>query len=161
VRMGAQLRNNMAEILISQGRSQEAEGLFLAGAEQLRSVGDRDLLPHLLAGAAEAALNRGDIPLASSRLAVALEAAAVSTDPTAQLAAERVAGRVTSAAGDGAQARAHFERALELAAQVDSPVNTSRVAFDYAQVLEAQGDPTNALSLYRQAYQARQSVRPG
>jgi len=54
VRMSAQLRNNMAEILLSQGRNEEAEVLFLAGAEQLRHVGDQDLLPHLVAGAAEA-----------------------------------------------------------------------------------------------------------
>jgi tetratricopeptide (TPR) repeat protein len=159
VRMSAQLRNNMAEILLSQGRHDEAERLFLAGAEQLRSVGDRDLVPHLLAGAAEAALNRGDLRRASSRLTLALDAAEASADPTAKLATERVAGRVTSAAGEGAAARAHFERALELAAAVGSPSNMSRVAFDYAQVLEEQGDPTHALILYRQAYQARQAAR--
>src|SRR5438445_9515952 len=34
VRMSAQLRNNMAEILLSQGRAVEAETLFLTGAEQ-------------------------------------------------------------------------------------------------------------------------------
>ena len=158
VRMSAQLRNNMAEILLSQGRHDEAEGLFVAGAEQLRSVGDRDLLPHLLAGAAEAALNRGDMPVASMRAGLALEAAGGSADRTAQLAAERVAGRVTSAAGDGTQARAHFERALELASAIGSPTTMSRVAFDYAQVLEDQGDPTHALNLYRQAYQARQTA---
>src|SRR5207302_1214026 len=139
----------------------EAEGLFLAGAEQLRSVGDRDLLPHLLAGAAEAALNRGDMPVASMRAGLALEAAGGSADRTAQLAAERVAGRVTSAAGDGTQARAHFERALELASAIGSPTTMSRVAFDYAQVLEDQGDPTHALNLYRQAYQARQAAARG
>jgi hypothetical protein len=32
----------------------------------------------------------------------------------------------------------------------------SRVAFDYAQVLEEQGNATEALVRYRQAYQARQ-----
>src|SRR5437763_9920049 len=73
VRMSAQLRNNMAEILLSQGRNEEAEGLFLSGAEQLRQVGDRVLLPHLIAGAAEAALNRGDQTLAASRITLALE----------------------------------------------------------------------------------------
>src|SRR5437764_3419463 len=68
VRMTAQLRNNMAEILLSQGRNDEAESLFLAGADQLRSIGDRDLLPHLIAGAAEAALNRGEPVLAEKRV---------------------------------------------------------------------------------------------
>src|SRR5438046_8550243 len=74
VRMSAQLRNNMAEILLSQGRAHEAETLFLFGAEQLSRVGDRDLLPHLIAGAAEAALNRGDQPLAENRIGQALDA---------------------------------------------------------------------------------------
>src|SRR2546425_6152226 len=67
VRMSAQLRNNMAEILLSQGRAAEAETLFLAGAEQLEHVGDKDLLPHLLAGAAEAPVERGDRARAGAR----------------------------------------------------------------------------------------------
>ena len=49
VRMSAQLRNNMAEILLSQGRALEAETLFLAGAEQLEEPlaggWDRDIHP--------------------------------------------------------------------------------------------------------------------
>jgi tetratricopeptide (TPR) repeat protein len=158
VRMSAQLRNNMAEILLGQGRAAEAENFFLAGAEQLRHVGDRDLLPHLLAGAAEAALDQAQRPLASSRATVALKAAQESTDPTAKLAAERVAGRVTAAAGEAGKARAHFERALEIASGLDSPTDISRVAFDYAQVLEEQGDATEALARYRQAYKAKRAA---
>ncbi|MDQ6883927.1 MAG: tetratricopeptide repeat protein [Candidatus Dormibacteraeota bacterium] len=160
VRMSAQLRNNMAEILLSQGRAQEAEALFLAGAEQLRSVGDRDLLPHLLAGAAEAALDRGDHNLAQCRISVALQEAEKSADSLARLSAERIAGRVSHAVGQAAEARTHFERALEVAASVDSPMATSRVAFDYAQALADQGDSSQAIARYRQAYHARQSPRP-
>jgi tetratricopeptide (TPR) repeat protein len=159
VRMSAQLRNNMAEILLSQGRAEEAEALFLEGAEQLRSVGDRDSLPHLLAGAAEAALNRNDAPLAFSRIKVALIAAEGTSDALAKLTAERVAGRVTAAIGQMADARAHFDRALELAAALSSPTDTSRVAFEYAQVLEEQGDASQALIRYRQAYGARQAAQ--
>jgi len=159
VRMSAQLRNNMAEILLSQGRAQEAESLFLDGADQLRRVGDKDLLPHLLAGAAEAALNRGDPRLAASRIELALEAAKDSNDPLGKLSAERIAGRITQAAGQQAESRAHFERALELAIGVASPMATSRVAFDYAQVLEEQGDASQALARYRQAYKERQAAQ--
>jgi tetratricopeptide (TPR) repeat protein len=158
VRMSAQLRNNMAEILLGQERYEEAEALFLAGAEQLRHVGDRDMLPHLLAGAAEAALNRGDSTLAMSRSTAALAASLASTDPTAKLAAERVAGRVTAAAGEAGVASGHFERALEIASGLDSPNDLSRVAFDYAEVLEEQGDSTQALLRYRQAYKSRRAA---
>ena len=77
VRMSAQLRNNMAEILLSQGRNEEAEALFMSGADQLRQVGDLDLIPHLIAGAAEAALNRGDKALALTRVSRALDTEAV------------------------------------------------------------------------------------
>lgn len=159
VRMSAQLRNNMAEILLGQDRFEEAEALFLTGAEQLRHVGDRDLLPHLLGGAAEAALNRGELSLAVSRVNLALSAAEASSDALAELAVHRVAGRVKSASGDGAEARTHFERALVLAEKLSSPADTSRVAFDYARALEDQGDPTQALIRYRQAYQAKQQAR--
>jgi HTH-type transcriptional regulator, quorum sensing regulator NprR len=159
VRMAAQLRNNMAEILLSQGRAKEAENLYLDGAEQLRRVGDKELLPHLLAGAAEAALDQGDHCLAASRVTVALLAAEDSADLLAKLSAERIAGRVSQAAGQAAEARAHFERALELAIVVGSPMETSRVAFNYAQVLEDQGEASQALARYRQAYQARQAAQ--
>ena len=158
VRMSAQLRNNMAEILLSQGRAEEAEILFLDGAEQLRRVGDCDWLPHLLAGAAEAALNRNDATLALSRVELALTAAEATSDALAKLATQRVAGRVTAAMGQGAEARAHFERALELAAALNSSTDTGRVAFEYAQFLEDQGDASQALVFYRQAYRAREAA---
>lgn len=158
VRLSAQLRNNMAEILLNQGRAEAAEDLYLQGAEQLQQVGDRDLLPHLLAGAAEAALERKDLALAQSRMTAGLKAAQASADVTAKLTAERVAGRVNAAADDGAAARLHFERALDLAASIGSASDTSRVAFSYAQVLEELGDATQALMRYRQAYQARQAA---
>ena len=35
----------------------------------------------------------------------------------------------------------------------------SRVAFDYAQVLEEQGDASQALARYRQAYKERQAAQ--
>jgi len=158
IRMGAQLRNNMGEILLSQGRPREAESLFLEGATQLRQVGDMDLLPHLLAGAAEAALDAGDREVAVSRITAALQATDLSADPLARLSAERIAGRIRHADAEHAEARAHFERALEIAAAVDSPMETGRVAFDYAQVLEEQGDSAQALIRYRQAYRARQAA---
>jgi tetratricopeptide (TPR) repeat protein len=158
VRMSAQLRNNMAEILLTQGRSEEAESLFLAGAEQLLAVGDRDLLPHLLAGAAEAALNRSDLPLATTRVGAALEASAASSDPLGEVAARRVAGRVAAAAGQELEARAHFDRALAVAEGLNSPTDTSRVAFDYAQILEVLGDSSQAFTRYRQAYRAREAA---
>jgi tetratricopeptide (TPR) repeat protein len=159
VRMAAQLRNNMAEILLSQKRAKEAENLFLDGAEQLRRIGDKELLPHLLAGAAEAALDQGEAGLAASRVTLARLAAESSTDVLAKLSAERVAGRVAHAAGQACEARAHFERALELANAVASPMAVSRVAFDYAQVLEEQGDASQALARYRQAYQEKQAAQ--
>ena len=160
VRMSAQLRNNMAEIVLSQGRNDEAEALFMSGAEQLRRVGDVDLIPHLIAGAAEAALNRGDKALAVARVGRALEATALSSDGLAELATRRVAGRVAAATGEGEKAREHFDRALALASSLDSANDMSRVAFDYAQVLEDLGDPSNALIFYREAYRARQVARP-
>ena len=117
-----------------------------------------DLLPHLLAGAAEAALDAGDREVAVSRITAALQATDLSADPLARLSAERIAGRIRHADAEHAEARAHFERALEIAAAVDSPMETGRVAFDYAQVLEEQGDSAQALIRYRQAYRARQAA---
>ncbi|HYS02592.1 MAG TPA: tetratricopeptide repeat protein [Candidatus Eisenbacteria bacterium] len=157
VRMGAQLRSNMAEILLEQGKAQEAEALFDEGAGRLAEVGDRELLPHLLAGAAEAALEQGLLARASARLEQALHAAAASGDPLARISAERVAGRVAHAHRRPREAGAHFKRALELAAGVESTLERSRVAYDYARVLEAEGHGALAARQYRQAYEARQA----
>jgi tetratricopeptide (TPR) repeat protein len=157
VRMGAQLRSNMAEILLEQGKAKEAEALFDEGAERLAEVGDRELVPHLLAGAAEAALEQGSLRHASARVEKALQAAATSSDPLGRISAERVAGRVAHAHGRQSEAAAHFERALELAATVDSTLEISRVAYDYARALEAEGQPALAARRYRQAYEARQA----
>lgn len=158
VRLSAQLRNNMAEILMSQGRPEAAEPLYLEGAEQLQRVGDRDLLPHLLAGAAEAALEQKNGAVALARVTAALHAAQTTNDTTARLTAERVAGQVSAAAGDSVGARRHFERALELAEGIGSASDISRIAYAYARVLEDLGDATEAMMRYRQAYQSRQAA---
>lgn len=156
VRMGAQLRNNMAEILLEQGRAEAAEALFNEGAARLAEVGDTELLPHLLAGAAEAALEQAALDRAETLRRRALEAAAASNDPLARITAERVGGRVAHALGRRRAAHAHFDRALALATGVDSPVARSRVAYDYARVLEAEGRPALAARRYREAYEGRQ-----
>ena len=44
-------------------------------------------------------------------------------------------------------------------ASVDSAMERSRVAYDYARVLEAAGQPALAAQHYRQAYEARQASR--
>src|SRR6266702_4188536 len=56
VRMTGQLRLNMGDMLLQQGRVAEAERLFSNGAEHLQRIGDRELVPHLVAGMAESAL---------------------------------------------------------------------------------------------------------
>jgi tetratricopeptide (TPR) repeat protein len=158
VRMSAQLRNNMAEILLQQKRFREAEAQFLEGIAQLRAVGDHDLLPHLLSGAAEAALELDDHDSAEARIASALTAVAQSRDPLARLNVARIAGRIAHRFGDTQKARAHFEAALVVAKEIDSPLDRGRVLYDYAQALEADGDAAEAIVRYRQAYESRQAL---
>jgi tetratricopeptide (TPR) repeat protein len=154
VRMGAQLRNNMAEILMEQGRPAEAEALFLTGADELARVGDNHIRPHLLAGAAESALSQGRLDDSTERMREALVAAERSADPLCTIAAHRVAGRITHATGQRLVSRDHFEKALQHARRIDSPTTLSRVAYDYARSLEEQGDGATALIRYREAYEA-------
>ncbi len=160
IRMSAQLRNNMACILLEQGDATQAEALFVAGAKQLRRVGDTELLPHLVAGAAEAALERGELRKAGSRLTMAVKAAASSNDPIALSTIERIRGRLAHANGAISQARLHFEKALEIADQANSAVDRTRVAYDYAKVLEASGDHREAARRYREAFESRTASVP-
>jgi tetratricopeptide (TPR) repeat protein len=155
VRMSAQLRNNMAKILLDEGRAEEAGRVFLEGADQLRRINEKDLLPLLLAGAAEAALDEGQLATAEARLAEAMAAVPESRDPLARLTTARIGGRIAQTGGQPAQARSHFEAALEIAAALDSRMERSRVLYDYAQVLEVQGDAVGAIARYREAYEAQ------
>ncbi len=159
-RMSAQLRNNMADMLLRDGRAAEAERLFNEGAAQLELVGDREVRPYLLSGAAEAALEQGALDRAETRVTEALDTAKHSADPIAVIASERVAGRLAHALGNYPESRAHFERALEAAARSESPRYRSRVAYDYARVLEAQGDAAQAATRFREAYET-QAVTAG
>jgi tetratricopeptide (TPR) repeat protein len=160
VRMTAQLRNNMAEILLEQKRPLDAKKLFLEGADELTRVGDQELLPHLLAGAAEAELELDDVEAAVARIADALAAAGRSRDPLAKLTTQRIAGRIAHARRRTSEAHAHFEAALEIADAVGSATAKSKISYDYAQILEADGDAFQAITRYRQAYENRRSA-PG
>ena len=155
VRTTAQLRNNMADMLLQDGRAADAERLFNEGAAQLDRVGERDMRPYVLSGAAEAALEQGAVGRAESRVMEALDAAKHSTDPIAQVATERVAGRVAHARGAYGESRVHFERSLEAASKLETPRYRSRVAYDYARVLEAQGDTAQAAMRFREAYETQ------
>ena len=160
VRMSGELRLNMGEMLLQQGRVAEAERLFTEGAERLRRIDDRELLPLLVVGMAESALERNDANRASELIEQALDLATRSSDPIASVAVHRVAGRVAHARGRRETAHRHFERALEVAITVDSPDLRARVTYDYARALEAEGDATQAALRFRQAYEAGRSPRP-
>ena len=158
VRMTGQLRLNMGEMLVQQGRAVEAERLFSEGAEHLRRIGDRELLPHLVAGMAESALERGDPKRASDLVDEAIDLLNRATDPLAAVAAHRVAGRVAHALGRREAAHRHFERALKVAMSIDNPDLHARVTYDFARTLEAEGDAAQAALHFRRAYEAGRST---
>lgn len=154
VRMAGQLRLNMGDMLLQQGRVAEAERLFSDGAEHLQRIGDRELVPHLVAGMAESALEAGRVERASELIEEAIDLSSRSSDPLATVAVHRVGGRVAHAGGRRESAHRHFERALEVALTIDNPDLRARVTYDFARVLEAEGDSTQAALRFRQAYEA-------
>ena len=154
VRMAGQLRLNMGDMLLQQGRVVEAERLFSEGAEHLRRVGETELLPLLVVGMAESALERKELERASELIEEAIDLEARSHDPIATVAVHRVAGRVAHARRQPDPARRHFERALEVAATIESPDLRARVTYDFARALEEDGDSTQAALRFRQAYEA-------
>jgi tetratricopeptide (TPR) repeat protein len=158
VRMSAQLRNNMADMLLAQGRPADAESVFRAGAAQLAQVGDRELRPYLLAGAAEAALEQGAIDRASILIQDALRATPESGDPLAATAAHRVAGRIAHRVHRTQESHDHFQAALRLSSEAGPPDTRARIEYDFACSLEEQGDPAAAAAHFRQAYDLRQQA---
>ena len=159
VRMAGQLRLNMGDMLLQQGRVAEADRLFSEGAEHLRRLGDRELLPHLVTGMAESALERQDVERASELIEEAIDLSTHSSDPMATVAVHRVAGRIAHTRGRGESAHRHFERALEVALTIDSPDLRARVTYDFARALEAEGDSAQAALRFRQAYEAGRGER--
>ena len=163
VRMTGQLRLNMGDMLLQQGRVAEAERLFSDGAEHLQRIGDRELVPHLVAGMAESALEASHVERASELIEEAIDLSTRSSDPLATVAVHRVAGRVAHVGGRRDSAHRHFERALEVALTIDNPDLRARVTYDFARVLEAEGDSAQAALRFRQAYEAGRADgrRPG
>ena len=159
VRMAGQLRLNMGDMLLQQGRVAEADRLFSEGAEHLRRLGDHELLPHLVTGMAEAALERQDVERASELIEEAIDLSTHSSDPMATVAVHRVAGRIAHTRGRRESAHRHFERALEVAVTIDSPDLRARVTYDFARALEAEGDSAQAALRFRQAYEAGRGER--
>jgi HTH-type transcriptional regulator, quorum sensing regulator NprR len=154
VRMTAQLRLNMGDMLLQQGRVREADRLFAEGAEHLRRIGDHELLPHLVVGMAESALEFADLDRANHLADEAIDLATRSTDPLAAVAVHRVAGRIAHARGQREVSHRHFENALQVASTVENPDLRARVTYDYARALEAEGDSAQAALRFRQAYEA-------
>src|SRR2546428_9785483 len=98
-RMTAQLRLNMGDMLLQQGRVAEAERLFSEGAENLRRIRDRELLPHLVGGMAESALEFNDLARAQDLVPQAIGLASRSTRPLAAVAGHRGGRRLPLAPG--------------------------------------------------------------
>ena len=154
VRLSAQLRHNMAEMLLRQGRAAEAEPLYLDAVERFERINAPEMQPLPLAGAAEAALELGALERAQQLITRALATASQSSDPLTAIASHRVAGRIAHARGQSAEAHEHFERALRDAARVDSPEVRARIRYDYARALEAEGDTQGAALRFREAYES-------
>src|SRR5207248_10358980 len=95
VRMAGQLRLNMGDMLLQQGRVAEAERLFSDGAEHLQRIGDRELVPHLVAGKAESALEAGRVGRASELIEGANDLCRRSSDTLATVVYLRLGGRGT------------------------------------------------------------------
>jgi ATP/maltotriose-dependent transcriptional regulator MalT len=110
---------------------------------------------------AESALDGRQVERASELIEEAIDLATRSTDPLATVAVHRVAGRVAHARDRRESARRHFERALEVAVTIENPDLRARVTYDFARVLEAEGDSAQAALRFRQAYEAGRGERPG
>jgi tetratricopeptide (TPR) repeat protein len=160
VRTTGRLRLNMGEMLLQQGRVKEAERLFTEGADTLRRIGERELLPLLVVGMAESALERADLERAARLIEEGVDLARQATDPIVAVAVHRVAGRIGHARGRLPEAHRHFEEALRVASTVDSPDLRARVTYDYARALEAEGDAAKAALHFRQAYEAGRAAAP-
>jgi len=158
VLMSAKVRLNMAEILLEQGRAGEAEPLFRQGAAQLEQVGDSRLLPHLQAGIAEAAYEQGDLDRARIAGDEALAVARESHEKFSQLVCERVCGRIAAAQGRLEAAHQHFDVAMQIAKTMPTAPASSRVAYEYARMLQAAGDSLGAAARYREAYEMRKDA---
>ena len=143
-------RQNLARLLTSMGRLDDAQAPLQAALEGFRVVHGED---HASTAKAELiladwALRRGDAGLARATLAL-LERSRAPFTPLMQARREEVAGRIAALDGDPAAALAHHRRAFESMREHAGPAHPllAEFALDYADALDRAGRASEATAI--------------
>ena len=123
-----------------------------------RSIGDRATEPHVLTNLSVLALRLGDDALALTRAQAAVDIATDVQSPVFEAIARCALGNAELALGRPDQAQAAFERALEIARQLDNATEFDALA-GLARVALARQDPVSAMPLVERLLESMRSER--
>ena len=144
--------NNHGDILMQQGRLDEAEPHFLRALEGTERLGlDRRGRAHVLANLGDLHWRRGDLDRAAEFLGRAREVAAALNERIVVARADALLGEIAEAQGQPAEADRLFAASLEQFADLDIPDRLRRIHMAYAEVLERRQDFKAASSHWRAA----------
>jgi ATP/maltotriose-dependent transcriptional regulator MalT len=131
-------RRALGDVLIEQGRLDEAQEMLATALEMSTQIGEAQSRTELLCGLARLALARGDVDTAD-RFATDALAGVRAEDLVAVSAAREALASVRSAQGRDAEAEAGFRDALEVIAQTEYRERWADASIAYARFLAERG----------------------
>jgi CHAT domain-containing protein len=149
----AQLHNELGNLFLTQGKSEEALAAYETSVQLGRRAGDSRLAARALCNAAVAAVGKGDLTRADELNGEAL-AEIGGLPPSHDKAFLLVtAGQTDARLGEGARLRAHqsLEQALHLAAELTDPAIETYALGYLARLYAVDGQREAALGLARRA----------
>ena len=147
----ALLHNNLGHAAVRAGDWAQALRELERSLEMFQKLGAEEFLPELYRHLARAHLDGGDPDRALGFARMSIERALASQTRLEEGCARRVLGSIYRAQGMLAQARTELERSLSILEDVDSPYQVARTGIELAVVCAAQGAPSQAGRLRREA----------
>jgi tetratricopeptide (TPR) repeat protein len=160
-RMQAASHINLGDLLLQQGKLEEAEDHLRRGLEQCERHGIHDRgRGYALWALGELQLRRGSLADAMDLGLETVAAGQAQREPVVAAGGMQVVGAALAGMGMAAEADREFEQALTILESLDQPLRLRDAHMAYAAVLEARDDVTAAMRHWRTAAELGRDAQP-
>lgn len=149
----ASMSNELALMYLKIGNLAEASRFAAEAHAAFETLHDDRMLAHVIETEAQISLAAGDIEAAEARASEAIERAERLGNQKALISAHLTRARARAVGTDGAQAKADFERALEVAESMHAPGRRREILSAWAAMEASLGHHESAYLLANQALQ--------
>ncbi len=155
----ARVRYILAIAVYMQGDRSRAERLYHEAIQQLRAEDDRYFVAEALLGAAQIALDRGDVQDAASSYEESLQLSLQLGSKSCAAMAQSGLGFLARSRGDPVAAHRHFQESLAVWAEIDDPASIAVCLEALASTICGLGAPQRAARLLGAAEVLREQIR--